>query len=90
MTQHQQRDRHLYAAGEPAHLAEGAPRHLTEDMWSVERTAKFLDVPKGTLYQWASQGRGPRSYKVEGSRKYDPADVRAWLREHMTEPQPAA
>ena len=78
MTQHQRQDRHLHAEDEPG--------HLTEVMWSVEKTAEFLDVPKGTLYQWISHGRGPRSYKVGGSRKFDPVDVRVWLREHMTEP----
>jgi excisionase family DNA binding protein len=72
------------AAHDPERLNE--PERLSEDLWSTEKTAKFLDVPKGTLYQWISHGRGPRSYKVGNSRKFDPADVRAYLRERMSEP----
>ena len=86
MTQCQRQDRHLHAADEPEHRTADEPRPLTEDMWSVEKTAKFLDIPKGTLYQWISHLRGPRSYKVGGSRKFDPVDVRAYLRENATDP----
>ncbi len=78
MAKQQKPDRHLHAEDEPGHLTEG--------MWSVAKTAEFLDVPKGTLYQWISHGRELRSYKVGGSRKFDPVDVRAYLREHVTEP----
>jgi excisionase family DNA binding protein len=77
------------AAENPERLNENPERldeRLNEDLWSIERTAKFLDVEKGTLYQWASQGRELRSYKVGNARKYDPADVRAYLREHASEP----
>jgi excisionase family DNA binding protein len=67
-----------------------APERLNEDLWSVARTAKFLGIEKGTLYQWISLGRGLRSYKVGNARKFDPADVRAYLREQASEPEPAA
>lgn len=67
-------------------MAAETPERLNEDLWSIERTAKFLDVEKGTLYQWVSQGRGLRSYKVGNARKFDPADVRAYLREHASDP----
>jgi excisionase family DNA binding protein len=85
MTQRQRQDRHLHAADEPEHRTADEPRPLTQDLWSVEKTAKFLDIPKGTLYQWISHCR-LRSYKVGGSRKFDPVDVRAYLRENVTEP----
>jgi excisionase family DNA binding protein len=72
-------------AGEnPERLNEA--EQLTEDLWSAKRTAKFLDVPIGTLYQWTSQGRELRSYKVGNARKFDPADVRAYLRKRMSQP----
>jgi excisionase family DNA binding protein len=74
------------AAETPERLNEENPKRLNEDLWSIERTAKFLDVEKGTLYQWVSQGRGLRSYKVGNARKFDPADVRAYLREHASDP----
>lgn len=59
---------------------------LNEDLWSIERTAKFLGVEKGTLYQWVSLGRELRSYKVGNARKFDPADVRAYLLQRASEP----
>ena len=72
------------AGKNPELLNETEP--LTEDLWSSKRTAKFLDVPLGSLYQWISHGRGPKSYKVGNARKFDPADVRAYLREQASDP----
>jgi excisionase family DNA binding protein len=48
-------------------------------LWSVDDTAAFLGVPVGTLYQWRSRKRGPRSYRVGRWVRYDPAEVRQWL-----------
>lgn len=60
-----------------AAVAEG---RLTEDMWDIERTSRFLGgIPIGTLYQWRSRRYGPRSFKVGNSVMYDPYDLRAWL-----------
>ncbi|MBG0567388.1 helix-turn-helix transcriptional regulator [Actinoplanes aureus] len=52
-----------------------------EDLWSIERTSRYLGVPVGTLYQWRHRRTGPRARKVGRHLRYDPADVRAWLRE---------
>lgn len=52
---------------------------LAEDLWSIDKTARFLGRPKGTLYQWRHNGTGPRSVRVGGSLMYAPADVRAYL-----------
>lgn len=41
--------------------------------------AEYLDVPVGTLDQWASRGGGPPFHKVGKFRRYHPSDVRAWL-----------
>lgn len=46
-----------------------------------ETLAGWLNVPVGTLDQWASRGGGPRHIKVGKYRRYHPADVRAWLAE---------
>ena len=73
------------AADNPEHQNDN-PERLTEDLWSLERTAKFVGVEKGTLHQWASKGIELRSYKVGGARKYDPADIRAYLRARASEP----
>ena len=48
-------------------------------LWSLPETAEFLGIPEATLYQWASRGIGPRSYRVGRYRRYKPADVHAWL-----------
>jgi len=52
-----------------------------DPLWSAEDVAAFLRVPKATLYQWRYLGSGPRARKVGRHLRYDPADVRAWLRE---------
>lgn len=46
-----------------------------------DELAEWLDVPPGTLDQWASRGGGPPFHKVGKFRRYHPADVRAWLAE---------
>jgi len=52
---------------------------LPERLWSVQETARFLGLPVTTLYQMNHKKTGPRSYKVGRHRRYDPADVQAWL-----------
>jgi excisionase family DNA binding protein len=44
-----------------------------------ETLAEYLDVPVGTLDQWASRGGGPPFHKVGKFRRYHPSDVRTWL-----------
>jgi hypothetical protein len=44
-----------------------------------EELATWLDVPIGTLDQWASRGGGPIYHKVGIHRKYHPLDVKSWL-----------
>lgn len=48
---------------------------------SSEELAGWLDVPIGTLDQWASRGGGPMYHKVGIHRKYHPLDVKSWLAE---------
>lgn len=47
---------------------------------TTEELAAYLRVPMGTLDQWASRGGGPSFHKVGIHRRYNPADVREWLR----------
>jgi predicted DNA-binding transcriptional regulator AlpA len=65
-------------------VAEG---RLAEDMWDIDKVSQFLGIPKGTLYQWRSSGRGPRSYKPGNTVLYDPFDVRAYLIATAKEPR---
>ncbi len=51
-----------------------------EELWSVHRASEFLGIPVGTLYQWRHRRTGPRAFKVGRHLRYDPADVRDWLK----------
>ncbi|HVU75160.1 MAG TPA: helix-turn-helix domain-containing protein [Mycobacteriales bacterium] len=48
-------------------------------LWTHEETAAYLRLPPATLHQLNYKGTGPRSFKVGRYRRYDPADVAAWL-----------
>ena len=52
-------------------------------LWTVEETARFLRVPKATLYQWRYLGIGPKAGRVGRHLRYDPADVIAWFRQQQ-------
>lgn len=54
-------------------------------MISKAELAAFLDVPEGTLDQWASRGGGPPFHGIGNHRKYLPADVREWLKTRRKE-----
>lgn len=51
-----------------------------EPLWTHEETAKYLKVSPWTLHHLVSQGEGPPVYRVGRNRRYDPSEVRAWLR----------
>jgi predicted DNA-binding transcriptional regulator AlpA len=53
-------------------------------LWSHRETADFLRLSEQTLYYMNYAGTGPASYKVGRRRRYDPADVRAWLSQHRS------
>lgn len=63
-----------------------ADGRLTDGLVDICEAARILGKQPGTLYQWRSKGLGPRSYKVGGSVRYDPADLRAYLLGHVSEP----
>ncbi len=50
-----------------------------DGMISTKELAEFLDVPLGTLDQWASRGGGPKFHVIGNHRKYLPANVKAWI-----------
>lgn len=53
-----------------------------ERLMTVEEVAEYLGVPVNTLYQWRHKGTGPTAFRVGRFLRYDPANVRAWLREN--------
>lgn len=50
-----------------------------EGLATTRELAEYLHVKDQTLDAWASQGRGPAYIKVGGARRYDWADIYAWL-----------
>jgi len=53
---------------------------VNDRTWSPEDVSRFLGVPVPTLYQWRHKGLGPKSRRVGRHLRYEPNDVRAWLR----------
>lgn len=52
---------------------------MTSQLATKEEVAEYLQVKPGTLDAWAKRGAGPVYSKIEGHRRYDWADVRAWV-----------
>lgn len=61
-----------------------------EPLWTHEETAKYLKVSPWTLHHLVSQGEGPPVYRVGRNRRYDPTEVRAWLRRGTNATTPTA
>jgi hypothetical protein len=57
-------------------------------LWTHEETARFLHVSVWTLHHLVINGRGPTSYRVGRSRRYDPQEVRDWLRGNSSPARP--
>lgn len=51
-------------------------------LMTVEEVAEYLCIPVNTLYQWRHKGTGPTAFRVGRYLRYDPSDVRSWLREN--------
>lgn len=50
-----------------------------EQYLDPEGVAQFLNVPKGTVYRWSSQGGGPPVLKVGRHLRYPRSKLLAWL-----------
>jgi predicted DNA-binding transcriptional regulator AlpA len=55
----------------------------TDRLWTTEETAKFLRIPKATLYQWHYLGIGPKPGRVGRHLRYDPDEVKDWFRQQQ-------
>lgn len=51
-------------------------------------TAAWLHISEWTLHELCTTGRGPVRYKVGRHYRYDPAEVRDWLRTNATTVDP--
>lgn len=58
----------------------------------TDELATYLGFSVATLDVWASRGGGPAFIKVGRYRKYEPADVKEWLKKnrHADTQEPAA
>ena len=54
-----------------------------EPLWSVDDVASYLAVPVQTLYRWRKYRTGPKAARVGKHLRYNPADVRAWVRSRV-------
>lgn len=46
-----------------------------------EQVAEYLNIKTDTLRTWAYKKKGPPYVMVEGARRYDWSQVRAWIEE---------
>jgi len=53
-----------------------------EPLLDSRQVADLLRVPPRTLDRWAYVGSGPPYLRLGRHRRYDPADLRAWLDGH--------
>ena len=52
-----------------------------DHLLSRNEVAEWLGIPYHTLAAWASQGTGPRYFRVGKHARYRREDVQAWLEE---------
>lgn len=57
-----------------------------EALWSGEELARFLNLPRQTLYRWAHLGVGPAPRKIGRHTRYVPAECRRWVVEQADPP----
>ena len=50
-----------------------------EELATAKEVAAYLNVHPKSIDRWASQGAGPPFIRIEGARRYDWNDVRAWV-----------
>lgn len=51
---------------------------------TVRDVAEITHVPVSTVHHWALRGEGPPSFKLGKHRRYDAAEVAAWLTQRKT------
>lgn len=52
---------------------------------SVEELARYLKIPRKTLYEWNSDGSGPPYLRVGRHVRYVWSDVERWLEQRRRE-----
>ena len=58
---------------------------ITGNLWGLEPLldvgdlAAYLGVPVSTVYDWRTNGKGPRAYRFGKHLKFAVSDVRIWI-----------
>lgn len=52
---------------------------------TIDELAAYLNVPKGTIYQWRHRRTAPPAIKISGNHvRWRPEDVECWLAEQAS------
>lgn len=62
---------------------------MLDELIRPDQLAKTLGVAQGTIYLWVKQGKIPH-FKLGKSVRFDPADIKKWLKENKQEKRPAS
>ncbi len=49
-------------------------------LWGVKDVADYLGIPVQTIYQWRTRGYGPPGVRMGKHVRFDPNEVRAWVK----------
>jgi predicted DNA-binding transcriptional regulator AlpA len=67
-----------------------ATKGATEALWDHRETAAYLKISQSQLWAMNREGDGPPSYKIGSMRRYDPREIRTWLKAHAQPAKAAA
>ena len=59
-----------------------------EPLLDVNELAAYLGVPVSTVYDWRTNGKGPRAFRFGKRLKFAVSDVRVWIGQHR-DPDPS-
>lgn len=59
--------------------------HGLEPLLNIDELAGYLGVPVSTIYDWRTNGKGPRAYRFGKRIMFGITDIRTWM-DAMREP----
>jgi len=63
--------------------------HRLEPLLNINELADYLGIPVSTIYDWRTNGKGPRAYRFGKRITFGITEIRAWM-ETKREPAGAA
>ena len=60
-----------------------------EPLLDVIELAAYLGVPVSTVYDWRTNGKGPRAFRFGKRLKFAVSDVQVWIGQHRDPMHPA-